>query len=504
MRWIRPATAATPSGRHALRQASQRPARQSGAIAIMCALSLIIIVGFLALALDLSQLYNRKMELQNAADAAALAAAHELDGSALGIESAVQHASDRFSAPAPRAVTYAYGKRTMSWSSNAIAFSDSPSGPWRGAAEAQANPGRLLYVKVDTDGLPGNHGAIRTMFLQIFFSSTASTTRATAVAGRSGLRVTPLGICAMRNTAQRDHNGELEEHGFRRGVGYNLLDLAHTEAAAGEAYIVSPLPGTTPITSISTLGPFFCTGTMAMTRLTGGGKVAVSSPFPIGSLYQHLNSRFGSYSTTITAPCDSRTAPSDINIMEYNTSATGTPWMAVRPQGQSASLLLAEGRRWNVAGPDTAPADTTAAQFGPLWSYARAVPYAAYETDKPEPAAGYRTYDTAAWETLYAPGKPTTSSTTHYPSAAATPTPYSYTSGDVFYKPPLSNSNRFVRNRRVLNLPLLSCPVSEGKATVLGIGRFFMTVPATSTSLYGEFAGLVPEQALGTQVVLYP
>jgi hypothetical protein len=55
-----------------------------------------------------------------------------------------------------------------------------------------------------------------------------------------------------------------------------------------------------------------------------------------------------------------------------------------------------------------------------------------------------------------------------------------------------------------LNLPLLACPVSGDKATVLGIGKFFMTVPATATSLYGEFAGLVSEQALGSQVQLYP
>lgn len=499
MRRIPAAAAAGRSCHRAL-----RPGRAAGAIAIMCALSLVIIVGFLALALDLSQLYNRKMELQNAADSVALAAAHELDGSRLGIENALQHASERLTAAAPKAATYAYGRGTLSWSSDAIAFSDSPAGPWRGAVEAQAAPARLLYVKVDTDGLPGNHGAIRTLFLQIFFSSTFTATRATAVAGRSGLRVTPLGICALRTEAHRDHNGELEEHGFRRGVGYNLLDLAHTEAAAGETFIVSPLPGTAPITSIGTLAPFFCTGTMAMNRLTGGGKVAVASPFPIGSLYQHLNSRFGVYNTAITAPCDSRTAPSDINIMEYNTSGAGTPWMAARPQGQSARLLLAEGRRWNVAGPDAAPEGTTAIQFGPLWSYARAVPYSAYAAGEPEPPGGYSTFDPSAWETLYSPGKPSTSTVTPYPSSAATPTPYAHTSGDVFYKPPSNSSNKFLRNRRVLNLPLLACPVVDGKASVLGIGRFFMTVPATSTSLYGEFAGLVPEQALGTQVVLYP
>jgi Flp pilus assembly protein TadG len=479
------------------------PARQTGAIAIMCALSLVVIISFLALALDLSQLYNRKMELQNAADAVALAAAHELDGSDLGITRAMQLASNRFTAPAPGALTYGFGKRRLTWSPDAIAFGESPTGPWRGAVEAQASPARLIYVRINTSGLTGDHGEITTMFLQIFFPSVSSATRASAVAGRSALKVTPLGICAMRDAAHRDRNGELEEYGFRRGVGYNLLDLARTEATAGESYIVSPLPGVTPITSVATLAPFVCTGTMAMTRLTGGGKVAVAPTFPIGSLYHHLNSRFGLYNAT-TAPCDARTAPSDNNIMEYNTSVTGTPWMAARPQGQSARLLVSEGRRWNVASPDTPPADTTGVQFGPLWSYARAVPFSAYEAGKPEPATGYATFNTTAWETLYTPGRPATSATTAYPSAAATPTPYSYTNGTVFYKPPLSNSNKSVSNRRVLNVPLLACPVSDGKATVLGIGRFFMTVPATSGALYGEFAGLVPEQALGTQVVLYP
>jgi hypothetical protein len=37
---------------------------------------------------------------------------------------------------------------------------------------------------------------------------------------------------------------------------------------------------------------------------------------------------------------------------------------------------------------------------------------------------------------------------------------------------------------------------------VIGIGKFFMTVPATSTDLVAEFAGAASEQSLGGRVQL--
>lgn len=51
---------------------------QRGAIAIIVGLSLVVLVGFAGLALDLGRLYVNKTELQNAADACALAASREL------------------------------------------------------------------------------------------------------------------------------------------------------------------------------------------------------------------------------------------------------------------------------------------------------------------------------------------------------------------------------------------------------------------------------------------
>jgi hypothetical protein len=58
----------------------------------------------------------------------------------------------------------------------------------------------------------------------------------------------------------------------------------------------------------------------------------------------------------------------------------------------------------------------------------------------------------------------------------------------------------------VLNVPLLQCPVPAGTsatATVVGIAKFFMTVPATATAVYAEFAGMNTETALGGNARLY-
>jgi hypothetical protein len=486
------ATSCARGGRH-----KSRPrCRETGAIGVMFAGGIIVLFGFFALALDLSQLYNRKMELQNAADTVALAAAPELDGTATGITNALQRGSEPFSA-AINGLTFQYGHQAMTWNEEAIEFGASPSGPWLSAAAAKGAPSGLLYVKVDTAGLDATYGAVTTLFVRVVGNPAVTSTTTRAIAGRSAIKVTPLGICAMGDDAHRKHNTELEEFGFRRGVSYNLLDLNRTTSATGATFIVNPLPGTTPITSSATLAPFVCSGTMAMLRLTGG-KVRVSSAFPIGDLFNQFNSRFGA-----NTYCDARSAPADVNVKEYLYN-TGAAWMKDTPQQQSALALESDGKRWTVAGPDTAPSGTTAAQYGPLWSYAKAVPYAAYEqAGSPEPAGGYATFAVADWATLYNPGQPATSTTTAYPAGAAKPTPYLQTAGAEFYKSP-GSTVKSAAQRRVLNLPLLACPVTGSQATVLGVGKFFMTVMATKGSLYGEFAGLVSDQALGTRVVLYP
>lgn len=54
--------------------------KQRGAVAIMVGLSIAVLIGMIGLALDLGRMFVIKTELQNTADACALAAARELDG----------------------------------------------------------------------------------------------------------------------------------------------------------------------------------------------------------------------------------------------------------------------------------------------------------------------------------------------------------------------------------------------------------------------------------------
>src|SRR5512139_115156 len=66
------------------RQPQQLPKRQRGAVAVVVGITIFVLVGMIGLALDSGQLFVNKTELQNAADACALAAASELDGTADG------------------------------------------------------------------------------------------------------------------------------------------------------------------------------------------------------------------------------------------------------------------------------------------------------------------------------------------------------------------------------------------------------------------------------------
>jgi hypothetical protein len=54
---------------------------------------------------------------------------------------------------------------------------------------------------------------------------------------------------------------------------------------------------------------------------------------------------------------------------------------------------------------------------------------------------------------------------------------------------------------------LLQCPVSDDAnvaATVLGVGKFLMTVPASSERLVAEFGGAVPPRTLKGRIELFP
>jgi Flp pilus assembly protein TadG len=473
---------AFPRGRGSFRKKRS----ERGAIAIMTAFLIVVMVAMFGMALDLSRSYNRKAELQSVADAAALAAAAALDGTPQGIDKAVTAAGQ-----AVVNYTFSYSGDSVSWSSAALAFgtdADGGAGGWLDAGTAKASASKTFFARVDTAALDPRHGKVQN-FLMPVLSSTFATTyiAASAVAGRDSLNVLPLAICANSNVkAAGLLSGELVEYGFRRGVSYDLMNL-NPGGRPPENFLVNPVAppgtvGTTMKTRLDVVAPFICTGKMAIPTLQGG-QIPVERGFPIGLLYVHLNSRFGTYVT----PCVASTAPTDQNIKIYDLA--NTSWMKFKPDGLAANPLASPDPLLTVA---EKPTGATKTAYGPLWSYAKAAKYSSYvSSGGVEPAAGYSSFSATDWAVLYTPGTPAAPA---YPS----PTPYQTGGGPAIYKP--------YRSTRVLRIPLLQCPVAPGastKGTVVGIAKFFMTVPASSSALYAEFAGMTTETALGGNVRLY-
>lgn len=483
------------------------PQRQRGVIALLLGVTLLGMLALLGLALDLAQLYNRKAELQIMADAAAIAAARELNGTASGIDNAATAA-----ATAAGKFSYRYNARTVLWSNSALRFAATPATPednWADAASAQGTPARMLYAKVDTRRLAADHGVVETIFMRFGGVGGGTTeTAARAVAGRASTLVTPLAICAQSptpaasraNVSGNSSFNELVEFGFRRGVAYDLMQL-NPHGVTPEHFLIDPLaaPGTPGVAgdfASAVVGPFVCTGHLAMPTVSGD-KLTVQRGFPLAVLHQHLNSRFDDYTGNL---CLAETAPPDSNIKAFPYTAS---WMTPASATQTAASWTSGGARlWTRADPLPGDASNTAPQYGPLWAGARAVPYSAYAAQPVEPASGYAVFATSAWSNLYTPGPPSASG---YPTNKSTATPYSQISGATYFLAPSSEHLPGVANRRVLNVALLECPVASGaiaSATVLGVGRFFMTVPATSSRLSAEFAGIAPAASLSGVVEL--
>lgn len=491
-----------------MRARSMHPSvrHRRGSVAVMYALMLIPIIGFAGLALDLSFAYTRRTEMQSVADAAAMAAARALDGTVAGVAAA--QAAARTIAERQR---YSFGK-PVAWQDGALRFSDSPDKPdgdWLPASAVNAaRAASYFYAKVDTRDLSAEHGHTDVIFMRVVGGSAEPMTLAArAIAGRASINVTPLAVCAIRNTAASGHDvkrgatveQELVQYGFRRGVSYNLLNLnpvpdAGGGTAAAVSYLVNPLdfpdqPEYANHRSLAVVRPFVCNGTIAASNLRSGAKIYVADPFPT-ALITELNSRFGNYAGS---SCNSLVAPSDRNIKEYDTSYFGWWMNSTGTINGSAQSHDVGGARLTVADQSDPVVGITKAHYGPLWSFSKAVRY-----DSGAPDGVGAPFPKADWRYLYPVGTGAILESTYSDTALS---PYSANSAWHLTLGP----SPFMPLRRVLNVPLLACPVAGSSATVLGIGRFFMSSRADAAipAIHGEFAGLVSDNELQATVRLY-
>jgi hypothetical protein len=396
---------------------------------------------------------------------------------------------------------------SFAWSDAALTFSTDASrtGTWADGS----SPSGLYFAKVDTSALDPAVGQVNTLLIWILSPSQRTVQLSdSAVAGRKQISVAPIGVCAMDPTpaVARTNTGapstELVEYGFRRGISYDLMQL-NPNGTSPVRYLINPVsaPGATGSTfDTSLIGPFICTGAMWVPGLSGG-PVRVSplpSTSPLADLYAQLNTRFDDFSS---AQCGPYGAPPDYNVKSYAYGTSGgASWMVPATDSAAAMTTTSRSRLETIADLPSPPAGTTGGSYGPLWTFAKAVKYPSYVSlGTPEPATGYATFSTSDWTNLYKLG-PTASG---YPSS----TPYAATGGANYRAASAGNRSISTLQRRVLNIPLLSCPVPAGSnvpATVLGIGKFFMTVPATANALVAEFAGTLAEQSISSQVEIYP
>lgn len=468
--------------------------RQGGAVAVMVGISIVVLVGFLALVIDLGHLYIAKTELQNGADAAALAGAKQLDGTYLGCCDTANPNSGVNKAIAIAAQNrYDFSKPVDITIAN-ISVGDCPDP--RPVADGgcmvlastvttdSAAAGKT-FLKVDTG--PRQLGTWLAPVFNLLTGGNYSVTSTfgMAVAGRYTVDVAPLGICALDKTHP--------EFGFIRGVTYNIPEINPLSVQPDFMWLNPvdiPNDGTDTAScepnhsSTSYTAPFVCTGKSAINQVPGWVYVNTGAA---AALNKALNSRFDEFQGNT---CDPVTAPPDTNIMQYvndtDFSKASNPkvqanWMSPTPIRQdvamdhntavaiyNGTLTLAQ---WRAS-------LNTPQNWGVLWSASRERNFSS--------GADYTTSD---WSTLYS--GITASS---YPE----PSPYAQTTGSYFQGPSVAPPGK--PKRRVVNMVIVDCPntgVGKGVSCLplptLAIGKFFLPVKGNlPNEVFAEFVELFP------------
>jgi Flp pilus assembly protein TadG len=118
---------------------------ERGSIIIMTALSMLTLFLMLGLCIDVSRIYMVRAELQNAADAAALSAARELNSGDTGIDAAVLRATNIVN-------TQGFKKFGVTIAAADVQFSSNPDGPFISATAAKDNTTvtTIKYVRTTT------------------------------------------------------------------------------------------------------------------------------------------------------------------------------------------------------------------------------------------------------------------------------------------------------------------------------------------------------------------
>lgn len=486
--------------------------RQGGAVAVVVGISIVVLVGFLALVLDLGHLYIAKTELQNASDAAALSGAKELDGTA-GTSCTPSCTPSTSCTGVTRAVCMAIATATQNnydfsklvdigpSSPAIISVGSSPTGPWvlASTVTTDAAAADKTFLKVDTG--PRQLGTWVAPIFNLITGGNYSftSTFGMAVAGRFSVKITPIGICAVDVRQCPCLPGESncglgnQTCGYEPGKSY-VIGSVNPIGPGDPVWIDPTARAPNPICNVDVPHsiPFVCNGTANIS--TTPGDYVYTNPGLAVPQINALDSRFGDIYPGI-AHCDSTTAPPDRNIQEYayqlfdnvapaisgrnpyRNQSTIPDWMMPIPNPNPG---VAENPQTSVCTPSG-----TDQYGGNIYNCPWNANGVYWSVRRPDPTVV------------------TTPVTTNsnYPG---TGTPYSQTSGSPYFH---DGGSGQLAGRRLLNLTILQCTAAGGACRptrIRMIGQYLLqTRGSVANDINLEFNRTLSQDEILGEVKLY-
>ncbi|HST52863.1 MAG TPA: pilus assembly protein TadG-related protein [Pyrinomonadaceae bacterium] len=251
---------------------------ERGATMVISVIGMLALILATGLAVDISHFYTAKAQLQTAADAAALAAASQLNSTTGGIKNAV--------AEGTKALNGYDFKNSVTLTSANFTFATNINGSYVDYAAAQTNPSTVRFVKVV---LPQE--SVGVTFSQIVLGGTKSMS-ATATAGMS------VGL-TMNKFYTAFTFVETAANPLVRGSAYSLAPKSYNDSSPMSYRVLTLADGSAPSPLVLT-GPIHAYGYM-----TGGYTVAqltatspptnLTAPSMCRSAQIGINTRFGDY-----------------------------------------------------------------------------------------------------------------------------------------------------------------------------------------------------------------
>ena len=288
------------------KRAEQAGSRKTerGSILAMSSVAMLAVLLAVGLGVDISRFYLSKTELQNAADAAALAGVSGLTGFAPGIDVAVDRAVAAMN-------NYDFNHTGVTFPEENVLFAVNLNGPYMSAGAAAASPTNIRFVKVTTPELPVG------VSFTAFVLGNSRDMSATATAGKS----VPLNeICPWLPAFVLDIPGDP----ITQGRTYTFRLAPGDHVSPGNYQLLAPIhSGGSGDREGMANGVNWCVQT---------GQVVETKPgVTSGAIRQGINTRFGIYAAgmnPVASPADSNVAQ-NITHFQYSNNL-----VVQRPNGQ--------------------------------------------------------------------------------------------------------------------------------------------------------------------------